>query len=368
MAKEKTEKKVDQTFSNIDELRKGIEKEFGSGSIMRGKGAIVKVDVFSTGVASIDQALGCLGIPQGRIVEIFGAESSGKTTTCLQIIAACQKSYFPNKKRNGVAAIVDAEHALDPVWAERVGVDMEQLLVSQPDSGEEALMIVERLIDSGLVDLIVVDSVAALTPKSVLDGEVSDSTMAALAQLMSKAMNRLKGKCNKTKTSVIFINQVREKVGIVFGNPEVTPGGRALKFYASVRMEVKKGQAIKQGDTIVGFRPTVKIIKNKVAQPFMIGEYDICVGSSLRPIFGIDTVASLLEVAQEIKVVGKNGNFYVYENNKLGNGLANAANFLRNDDKLLAEIKKKTYEGMSVNVPVDQDRPEEDSGGFEEEV
>lgn len=316
---------------------------------MRGRGSVVKVDSFPTGVASIDVAFGCGGIPQGRIIEVYGAESSGKTTTCLQFIAACQKHYFNKKNRNGVAAIVDAEHALDPDWAGKVGVNMDELLVSQPDNGEEGLTIVERMVTSRLVDLIVVDSVAALTPKAVLDGEVGDSTMAALAQLMSKAMNRIKGMCNRTQTTVIFINQVREKVGLVFGNPELTPGGRALKFYASVRAEVRKGQPIKSGDKIIGFRPTIKMVKNKVAAPFVSGEYDICVGMKERPVYGIDTVASLVEVAGSIGVITKKGSFFVYDDQNLGNGFNNAANTLRLNETLLNEIRNKTYNSICTS-------------------
>lgn len=350
----------------LDELQKGIEKEFGSGAVMRGRGSVVKVDTFPTGVASIDIALGCGGLPQGRIIEVYGAESSGKTTTCLQFIAACQQHEFTSKSRKGVAAFVDAEHALDPVWAEKVGVNMSELLVSQPDSGEEALTIVERMVDSSLIDLIVVDSVAALTPKAVLDGEVGDSTMAALAQLMSKAMNRLKGKCNRTKTTVIFINQVREKVGVVFGNPELTPGGRALKFYASVRAEVKKGSPIKHGDVIIGFRPSIKIVKNKVAPPFMIGEFDICVGMKERPVFGIDAVASLLEVAVTQKIVARNGSFYVYGEQRLGNGLTNALNALRSNPSWIEEIKKKIYEGICSHPSDGTIDEDEDDDSFDE--
>jgi recombination protein RecA len=263
-----------------------------------------------------------------------------------------------------VAAVIDAEHALDPKWAEKVGVDMESLMISQPDSGEEAITILERLIDSGLVDLVIVDSVAALTPKAVLDGEVGDSTMAALAQLMSKTMNRLKSKCNKTRTTVVFVNQIREKVGIVFGNPEITPGGRALKFYASIRLEVKKGSPIKSNDTVIGFRPSIKVVKNKVAPPFTTGEYDICVGHSQRPVYGIDLQASLIEVASDNGVVKRNGNFYVYNETKLGNGSSNAAAFLREHSEIFEEIKRQTYQRIRVetNTPV----VEEDSSTFDE--
>lgn len=329
---------------------------------MRGRGAIVNVDVFSTGVASIDIALGCGGLPQGRIIELYGAESSGKTTTCLQFIAACQQHYFEKKDRTGVAAFVDAEHALDPTWAARVGVNMDELLVSQPDSGEEAHTIVERLVESGLVDLVVVDSVAALIPQSILDGEIGDASIGKLAQLMSKAMGRLKGICNKSKATVVFINQVREKIGVMFGNPEVTPGGRALKFYASVRAEVRKGSPIKDGDVVLGFRPSIKIVKNKVAAPFMSGEFDICVGTSQRPIYGIDTVGSLFDVAKSDGIITKKGNFFQYNDSSLGNGSTNAIAALRSNQELVEEIRKKIYEriGNSTNATVSEESDEDE--------
>lgn len=369
MAKSQVKKEKTPAPKSIDDLRKNIEKEFGNGSIMFGRGSIINVEVFSTGVPSIDVALGCLGLPQGRIIEIYGAESSGKTTTCLQFIAACQSHYFEDKERQGMAAFIDAEHAFDPKWAQKVGVNMDTLLMSQPDSGEEAINILERLIDSELIDLVVVDSVAALTPKAVLDGEVGDSTMAALAQLMSKTMNRIKSKCNKTKTTVIFVNQIREKVGLVFGNPEITPGGRALKFYSSIRIEVKKGSPIKADDNVIGFRPTVKIVKNKVAPPFLTGEYDICVGHKIRPVFGIDTASSLLEVAAEHNIVKKNGSFFVYGDNKLGNGAANAAMSLRANKELYESIKKQTYDRIrtETNSSFVQTEEDDEDAGFEAE-
>lgn len=349
----KTEKKT-VIPKSLEELQSNIEKEFGSGSIMRGRGSVVKVDSFSTGVATIDRALGCGGLPLGRIIEFFGGESSGKTTTCFQFISACQKAVMPNKERNGVAAFIDAEHAFDPLWAERVGVDMDKLLISQPDSGEEGLSITETLVESGLVDLVVVDSVAALTPKSILDGEIGDANMAALAQLMSKAMGRLKGICSKNQASVIFINQIREKVGIVFGSPELTPGGRALKFYASVRMEIRKGSALKQSDEVVGFRPVIKVIKNKVAPPFRTAEYDICVGAKSRQIYGIDTVSSLIEVACGFGIIKRSGSFYSFDNAVLGNGLTKAAEALRSNPELLETIKSKTYLEICVITPDDE--------------
>jgi recombination protein RecA len=312
---------------------------------MVGRGAIVNVSAFSTGIASIDVALGCGGLPQGRIMEIYGPESGGKTTTCLQFIAACQKHKFENKDREGVAAFIDAEHALDPIWAEKLGVDMDQLLLSQPSSGEEAFSIIELMVKSKLVDLIVVDSVAALVPQVELDGELKDANIGAHARLMSKALRKLKGTINQSQTTVVFINQIREKVGVMFGSPEVTPGGRALKFYASIRGEVRRKAALKDGDTTVGFRTGIKMVKNKVAAPFMQAEFDICVGQSERPVFGIDEVASLIDIAEENEVVTRNGksSWYVFGDVKLGNGLAKASAFLRENPEVLAKIRDKTY-------------------------
>lgn len=310
---------------------------------MKGRGKMIKVDTFPTGVASIDLALGCGGLPQGRIMEVYGPESGGKTTTCLQFIAACQHHTFEQKEREGVCAFIDAEHALDPVWAERIGVDMEQLLLSQPNSGEEAFDIIEMMLKSKLVDLIVIDSVAALVPKAELQGEFTDSHIGAHARMMSQALRKLKGVINNSKTTVIFINQIREKVGIIFGSPETTPGGRALKFYASIRGEVKRGNAIKDGDDVIGFRTSMKMVKNKVAPPFMRGEFDICVGKQPRPVYGIDTIASLIDTANDSKVVSRNGSHYAYNDVRLGNGLARAVAFLRDNPDMEAEIREQTY-------------------------
>jgi len=329
---------------DINELLKNIEKDFGSGSLMRGRGKMVDVEVFPTGVASIDFALGAGGIPLGRIIELYGTESSGKTTTCLSIVAACQRHYFPNKKRNGTAAVIDAEHALDPKWAEKIGVDMENLIISQPDSGEQGFQILERLVDSGMVDMVVVDSVAALVPLAMLEGEITDANVGAQARLMSKGLNKIKGKCNKTGTTVIFINQIREKIGVMFGNPEQTPGGRALKFYATIRAEVRKGSAIKDGDVVVGFRPTIKMVKNKIAAPFMQGSYDICFGLPERPVYGIDAAASLIDMATEHNIIKKNGSFYIYGDQRIGNGMSKASQALRENTVWQEEIRKKLYE------------------------
>ena len=320
-----------------------IEKAHGSGSIMLGRGSIVNVSVFSTGVPSIDVALGCGGLPQGRIMEVYGPESGGKTTTCLQFIAACQNHRFEEKGREGVAAFIDAEHALDPIWAEKLGVDMDKLLLSQPSHGEEAFSIIEMMIKSRLVDLIIVDSVAALVPQSELNGDFTDASVGSHARMMSKALRKLKGEINNSKATVIFINQIREKVGVMFGSPETTPGGRALKFYASIRGEVRRGAALKDGEDVVGFRTSMKMVKNKVAPPFTRAEFDICVGKSARPIYGIDKISSLIDVAEELKIVTKKGSHYKFGDTTLGNGLSAASAFLRKTPTILDEIRDKTY-------------------------
>jgi recombination protein RecA len=355
MAKDKSEKTSEKNDkpTKLDELKALIEKNHGAGSIMRGRGGIVNVDVIPTGVISIDVALGIFGIPQGRILEIYGAESSGKTTTCLQLLASAQKHYFDKKQRYGRAALIDAEHAFDSKWAAKCGVDMDELFVSQPDSGEQALQICETLIESKEIDLIVVDSVAALVPRKVLEGEIGDSVIGAQAQLMSQGLNRLKGKCNKTMTTVIFINQIREKIGVTFGNPETTPGGRALKFYSSVRMEVRKGSAVKINEVVVGFKPTLKIVKNKVAPPFTTAEYDICTGTETLPIFGIDSTGSLIDFALDKKILDKRGNFISYpagNNVILGNGRAKAIIYLKENKDILDEISKKTYDAYRAEI------------------
>lgn len=329
------------------ELRKSIEKDFGAGSLMFGQGSVVDVDVFPTGVAAIDLALGCGGIPQGRIIELYGTESSGKTTTCLQFIAACQQHEFDKKKRRGTAAFIDAEHSLDPQWATKVGVNMSELLISQPDSAEQVFSIAEKLIESGLVDLIIVDSVAALIPQAELDSEIGDSNIAGQARLMSKGMRKLKGIMNKTKTTVIFINQIRQKVGIFFGSNETTPGGLALKFYASVRAEIRKGSALKVKEETIGFRPSLKLVKNKVAAPFTKCEYDIHFGKEDPPIFGVDTLGSLIDVALQLKVIQQSSSFFSYNGAK-HNGKRALMGAMRADNKLCEEIRAKTYAQMSI--------------------
>lgn len=341
MAKKKNQIGQINSEAHLIEL---IEKQHGAGAVMKGRGKIVDVDVFSTGVASIDIALGCGGLPQGRIMEIYGPESGGKTTTCLQFIAACQHHTFDRKERDGVCAFIDAEHALDPVWAEKIGVDMDQLLLSQPNSGDEALSIVEFMVKSKLIDLIVVDSVAALVPQSELDGELADASVGAQGRMMSKAMRMLKGEINKSKTTVIFINQIREKIGVTFGNPETTPGGRALKFYASVRGEVRRISSIKDSDEVVGFRTVMKVVKNKVAPPFMRAEFDICVGKPARPVCGIDTIGSLLDVGLDQKIIQRSGSHYSYGDIRLGNGVARTIDYLRDNDDMTNDLRKQIYD------------------------
>jgi recombination protein RecA len=359
----KSDKKPVPVAKDQKQLIDLIEKTHGEGSIMVGRGKIVNVSAFPTGVASIDVALGCGGLPQGRIMEVYGPESGGKTTTCLQFIAACQKYRFEDKDREGVCAFIDAEHALDPVWAGKIGVDMDQLLLSQPNSGEEAFSIIEMMVKSRLVDLIIVDSVAALVPQVELSGELTDANVGAHARLMSKAMRKLKGEINNSKTTVIFINQIREKVGVMFGSPEVTPGGRALKFYASIRGEVRRGATLKDGEDVVGFRTSMKMVKNKVAAPFMRAEFDICVGRESRPIYGIDGLASLIDVAEEMKIVTRKGSHYRFGDQILGNGLAKASAFLQENPDIVAKIQNQTYNkafDYSGCQIVDEEDPEHD--------
>jgi recombination protein RecA len=338
---------------DLNQLQGLINKQHGDGSLMIGRGAIVQVDVFPTGIAAIDKALGVGGLPIGRTMELFGAESSGKTTTCLHFIAACQRYYFAKKERYGVAAFIDAEHAFDPDWASKLGVDVETLLMSQPGSGEEAFQIAETMVRSQLVDLIVIDSIAALVPKAELEGEVGDSHIGAQARLMSQGMRKLCGICSKCRCSIIFINQIREKIGVLFGNPETTPGGRAAKFYATIRAQISKGAAIKgkgsgesdSGPTI-GFRPKIKFIKNKVAAPFTQTEYEICVGHPQRPVYGVDMEASLLDVGRQEKICSKSGNFYKFGDVVLGNGRDNALNKLREDTELAEGLRKQIYDRL----------------------
>lgn len=337
MAKQKS--KIDPINDDFDSLLDSINKEFGDGTLMAGN-ITIDVETFPSNIASIDVALGCKGIPRGRIIEIFGPESSGKTTTTLELIAACQKHFFEDRSRYGRVVFIDAEHALDPEWASKIGVDTQKLLISQPNSGEEALAIAQKLAKSGKVELIVVDSVAALTPKSELEGEIGDHHVGAQARMMSQAMRILASNCNKTKTTIIFINQVREKIGISYGSPEVTPGGRALKFYSSIRGSISKGSAIKHGDVVIGFRPTIKFVKNKVGPPFTKAEFDICFGIEPRLIYGIDKEMSIIDVGVAHKILKQKGSWYYYNEETLGNGASKAVETLRNNSDLCNRIKE----------------------------
>ena len=343
--------KKEKESVTLEDLKNQIDKDHGEGTIMLGRGAIVDVDIFPTGIVTVDAALGVGGIPQGRLIELYGPESSGKTTTSLQIVASCQQFYFKNKERTGACAFIDAEHALDPEWANKIGVDMEHLLISQPDNGEQALTIVEALAESGLIDLIVVDSVAALIPQKMLDGELGATTIGAQAQLMSKAMNRLKAKCAKSATTVIFINQIRMKIGVMFGSPEDTPGGRALKFYSSVRMDVRKIGTLKINSVPVANRTRIKIVKNKVAAPFQEAEFEICFGKDERPTYGIDTFAAILDAAADEDIVDVKGSHYSFGDVKLGNGKVNALQYLENNKAMAIEIKDKIYDKLMYKKP-----------------
>lgn len=313
----------------LEEALKQIEKQYGKGSIMRlGDRANVDIDAISSGSISIDLALGIGGYPKGRIIEIYGPESSGKTTLALHAIAEVQK-------RGGKAAFIDAENAIDPRYARNLGVNIDDLILSQPDSGEQALEITELLIKSGAIDLVVVDSVAALVPQVELDGEMSDSQVGLQARLMSKAMRKLSGVMNRSECTVIFINQLREKVGIMFGNPETTSGGRALKFYASIRIDVRKGEAIKNGSDIVGNKVTVKVVKNKVAPPFKVAIVEIMYGE------GVSRIGELIDLAVEREVIQKSGAWFSYKSEKIGQGKEAVRAFLKSNPVLEAEISEE---------------------------
>ena len=313
----------------IESTMAKIEKEFGKGSVMMlGENAKMNLEVISTGSLGLDLAVGIGGLPKGRIIEIYGPESSGKTTVALHAVAEAQKA-------GGVAAFIDAEHALDPAYAKALGVDIDSLIISQPDTGEQALEITDTLVSSGVVDIIVVDSVAALVPKAEIEGEMGDSHMGLQARLMSQALRKLTSSINKSKTITIFINQLREKIGVMFGNPETTTGGRALKFYSSLRIDVRRIDSIKQGDEIIGNRTRAKIVKNKVAPPFRQCEFDIMYGQ------GISKVGELVDLAANIDVIKKSGSWYSYNDNKLGQGRENVkAYFLENKD-IMDEVEKK---------------------------
>jgi recombination protein RecA len=330
---------ADERSKAIDLAFAQIEKQFGKGSIMRlgSKEAIVPIAVIPTGAISFDAALGVGGFPRGRVVEVFGPESSGKTTITLQVIAEAQKM-------GGMAAFVDAEHALDPGYAKKLGVDVDNLLVSQPDYGEQALEITEALVRSGAIDVLVVDSVAALVPKAELDGEMGDSHMGLQARLMSQALRKLTGTVSKSRTCLIFINQIREKIGVMFGNPETTTGGRALKFYSSVRVDIRRIAAIKEGDLVIGSRTKVKVVKNKVAAPFREAEFDILYGE------GISREGDLLDIAVNNNIVEKSGAWYSYEGERIGQGRENARQFLKENRDTLAKIDAKVRKQLNLTA------------------
>src|SRR6201988_209604 len=326
---------ADDRSRAVDLALSQIEKQFGKGSIMRlgSKEAVVPISTISTGSISFDAALGVGGVPRGRVVGIFGPESSGKTTITLQIIAEAQKA-------GGLAAFVDAEHALDPGYAKKLGVDIDNLLISQPDYGEQALEITEALVRSSAIDVLVVDSVAALLPKAELDGEMGDSHMGRQARLMSQALRKLTGTVSKSRTFLIFINQIREKIGVMFGNPETTTGGHALKFYSSVRIDIRRISAVKEGDVVIGSRTKVKIVKNKVAPPFRDAEFDILYGE------GISREGDLLDLAVNNNIVEKSGSWFSYKSERIGQGRENARQFMKENKDTLAKVEAEVRKAM----------------------
>ncbi|ELK44491.1 recombinase RecA [Halobacillus sp. ACCC02827] len=334
----------------LDMALRQIEKQFGKGSIMKlGESAEQRVNTVSSGSLALDVALGVGGYPRGRIIEIYGPESSGKTTVALHAIAEAQR-------KGGQAAFIDAEHALDPVYARALGVDIEELLLSQPDTGEQALEIAEALVRSGAVDMVVIDSVAALVPKAEIEGEMGDAHVGLQARLMSQALRKLSGAINKSKTTAIFINQIREKVGVMFGNPETTPGGRALKFYSSVRLEVRRAETLKQGNEMVGNKTRLKVVKNKVAPPFKQAEVDIMYGE------GISREGELIDIGTDLDLIQKSGSWYSYNEERLGQGRENAKQFLKENVEIYDEVKRliRDHYGMDADEP-SVEAPEADS-------
>ena len=350
---ENTEKK-----KALEAAMSQIEKQFGKGSVMKlGEFKAMEIEAIPTGALSLDMALGIGGVPRGRIIEVFGPESSGKTTLALHVVAEAQKM-------GGEAAFIDAEHALDPVYAKKLGVDIDNLIVSQPDTGEQALEITESLIRSGALDVIVVDSVAALVPKAEIDGDMGDSHMGLQARLMSQALRKLAGAINKTKTVLIFINQLREKIGVMFGNPETTTGGRALKFYASVRLDIRKIENIKQDGEVKGNRVRVKVIKNKVAPPFREAEFDIVYGE------GISKAGNILDMAVNMDIVEKSGSWFSYNGDRIGQGRENVKSYLQDNPEILEDIEKKVRANFAkaFEESLGEELPEIDEDGeFEDE-
>jgi recombination protein RecA len=338
---------LDERAKAVELALSQIEKQFGKGSIVRlgSKEALLPIAVISTGSISFDAALGVGGLPRGRVTEVFGPESSGKTTITLQVIAEAQR-------HGGLAAFVDAEHALDPAYARKLGVDIDNLLVSQPDSGEQALEITEALVRSGAIDVLVVDSVAALVPKAELDGEMGDSHMGLQARLMSQALRKLTGTVSKSRTALIFINQIREKIGVMFGNPETTTGGRALKFYSSVRVDIRRIAAVKEGDTVVGSRTKVKIVKNKVAAPFREAEFDILYGE------GISREGDVLDLAVTHNIVEKSGAWYSYSGERIGQGRENTRTFLKENRDIFAKMDAQVRKQLGIGAAAVAEVPE----------
>jgi len=335
---------------SLDMALTQIERQFGKGAIMRlGSDNVVAIEAIPTGALSLDLALGIGGVPRGRVVEIFGPESSGKTTLALHIIAEAQRN-------GGVAAFIDAEHALDPQYAKALGVDIDELLISQPDTGEQALEITDMLIRSGALDVVVIDSVAALVPRAEIEGEMGDTHVGLQARLMSQALRKLAGSINRSATTAIFINQIREKIGVMFGSPEVTPGGRALKFYSSTRIDIRRIETIKDGQESIGNRVRAKIVKNKVAPPFRLAEFDIMFGT------GISREGSLLDVAVEHDVVHKSGAWYTYEDDQLGQGRENSKRFLRENPEIAMQLQAQVLEIVGlVKSDADAEEPDDEA-------
>lgn len=351
-------KSVSDRGKALDMAMKQIEKQFGKGAILRmGEEEHINIQSIPTGALSLDVALGIGGLPKGRIVEIYGPESSGKTTVALHVVAECQKM-------GGIAAFIDAEHALDPVYAEKIGVDVDELLISQPDHGEQALEICEALVRSGAVDIIVVDSVAALVPKAEIDGEMGDVQVGAQARLMSQALRKLAGVCAKSETLVVFINQLREKIGVMFGNPETTTGGRALKFYSSVRLDVRKAETLKDGTDAVGTRTRVKVVKNKVAPPFREALFDIIYGE------GISREGTLIDLAADLEIIDKAGSWYSYGDERMGQGQTNARQWLKDNPEKFLEIEKKVrdYYHLDGEVETEEKPVEKESKKTEDDL
>ncbi|WP_248621546.1 recombinase RecA [Enterococcus cecorum] len=327
---------ADDRKTALDAALKKIEKNFGKGSIMKlGEKADQQISTVPSGSLALDVALGVGGYPRGRIIEVYGPESSGKTTVALHAIAEVQK-------QGGTAAFIDAEHALDPAYAKKLGVNIDELLLSQPDTGEQGLEIADALVSSGAVDIIVIDSVAALVPRAEIDGEMGDTHVGLQARLMSQALRKLSGTINKTKTIAIFINQIREKVGVMFGNPETTPGGRALKFYATVRLEVRRSEQLKQGSDIVGNRTKIKVVKNKVAPPFKVAEIDIMYGE------GISQEGELLDMAVNVDLVDKSGAWYSYNGERIGQGRENVKNYMKDHPEMVSELLVKVRDAYGI--------------------